>query len=349
MAATDELREKLTRVAAVAAAEHRRIGADSARRSATGLTAADSRGGRAAGAGASEPSLDAIRTGAHRRADSKPGYVINEIRRFDTDHEGEAYGEQYLSAVFRNLAAEQKAAVLEYSKHSFPYHALLRPDGVLEPQDVAGKLREFYSDVGEGWSLYELVGGKVPIMDDIHWASGRSDLTSVQERLVERIINSGQPWRELQRTIRRGAGMRGVYTAAFGAWPTVGDVEARIALIDAALKHPLPEGLQVQRSLNDVNFMLEGTSPYEIVGTIWREPGYTSTALGKNIVIPGLISPTAHVHLDVPKGVNGLWLGRHSTYSDQREILLERRLEYRITSVRREHRMLHLNATVVGP
>ncbi|MFC9434746.1 ADP-ribosyltransferase [Nocardia sp. NPDC057030] len=141
--------------------------------------------------------------------------------------------------------------------------------------------------------------------------------------------------------------MRGKFTYAFGRWPTWQEVEERINLMDEALNSPIPEGLEILRSLADSNFMQKGASPFELVGTTWREPGYTSGSLGRNPTGPPIIKAGAHLHLTVPEGTKGLYVGRASVFPDQREIILQRGLAYEFTSVKQEGRSLHLYAKIV--
>ncbi|MFI6368145.1 PfkB family carbohydrate kinase [Nocardia sp. NPDC050630] len=289
-----------------------------------------------------------IRAGALFRADSKPGYVIDGIRRFDSDRLGAMYGEQYLSSAFRDLPDDQRAAVLECTFNSYAYQSLLRPTGIIDPSVVERKLKEFYSDTRDGWSLFELYGS-VPTLDDIYRAASQADLTSVQRGLVSRIISSEDPWRELQKTIRRplSAGMRGTFTATFGKWPTVADIQERITLINRAVQSPLPEGLEVHRALREAAFMMAGDSPYELVGTTWIEPGFSSTSLGKGPVVIADAEPTVELHILVPKGVEALWIGRNGPFPEQNELLFGQGLGIRITNVRKYGGKWHFYAKVI--
>lgn len=289
-----------------------------------------------------------IRAGAVLRSDRKPGHVVDGIRRFDSHHIARMYGETYLGAPFRDLSEEQRTAVLECVANSYVYQYFLRPTGFLDPAVVEQKLRDCHSDVRDGWSLFELCG-RVPTLSDVRGAATRPDLTSVQRDLVARIIGSADPWRELQRTIRRprSAGMRGALTAAFGKWPTVDDLRKRIGLVNEAVRHPLPEGLEVHRGLREVSFMLAGHSPYELVGTTWIEPGFTSATLGSGPVAVADIDPPVELHVSVPKGVEALWIGPNGPYPEQNEVLFAQGLGIRITTVRRTGAKWHLFGHVV--
>ena len=221
---------------------------------------------------------------------------------------------------------------------------------MLDPAELENKLSDWHADIRDGWSLYELTGGRVPILDDIQRAAGRRDLTPVQEHLIQQITTADDPAAHLFMVSCSGAGMCGIYTAAFGTWPTVADIQERVSRIDQAVSHPLPSGLQVQRGLRDLDFMLAGASPHKLQGTTWCEPGYTSASLGPDLNVVGVLKRpyAAHLHLDVPKGTPGLWIGRESAFPDQREILFPRELTYAITKVWRTGTQWHLRAIVVG-
>lgn len=110
---------------------------------------------------------------------------------------------------------------------------------------------------------------------------------------------------------------------------------SRMDLMDQALQNPLPEGLGVQRTLQKVDFM-PGYSgdANSLKGTTQREPGYMSTSLGATSAFADTKRNPYRIHLDVPKGAPGLWIGQLSKYSEQREIILPRNTEYIITDVR---------------
>ncbi|MBE1533364.1 ADP-ribosyltransferase [Actinomadura algeriensis] len=287
--------------------------------------------------------------GAPSASDPLPGRVEDGFRRFDNNRDGFRYGEDHLGQVFHNLPPEQREAVLEYTRHSWPYNGLLRPDGVLDMAQVQDSLAAWHGHVFEGWALYEMTGGRVPTMDDIYDAIGRPDLTPVQERLIEDIVDSSDPDDALDYLIRAGAGARGMITATFGGWPTPEEFAQRVALMDAALDQPLPEAIEIQRGLQDVNFIPE-FDPADIdslLGARWTEPAFSSSALGK---VPPEIDgqkPNVYVHLEVPAGTRGLWMGSQSIYPNQREIILARPLTYEINDVRQFGSKIHLYARVI--
>ncbi|MFJ1454785.1 PfkB family carbohydrate kinase [Nocardia sp. N2S4-5] len=289
-----------------------------------------------------------IRAGAVFRSDHKPGYVIDGIRRFDSHRIARMYGDKYLSSPFHSLTDDQRMAVLECVANSYAYQHFLRPTGFIDPAVAERELREFHGDTKDGWSLFELYDS-VPTLSDIRRAARRPDLTSVQRDIVTRILGSADPWRELQKTIRRpsSAGMRGTLTAAFGKWPTLADLRKRINTVNRAVRHPLPEGLEVHRGLREAAFMLDGNSPYELVGTTWIEPGFTSASLGSGPVAVADTDPAVELHISVPKGVEALWIGPNGPYPEQNEVLFGQGLGIRITKVRRHGGKWHLFGKVV--
>ncbi|MFE9575111.1 ADP-ribosyltransferase [Nocardia sp. NPDC006044] len=285
----------------------------------------------------------------HRRFDSKPGWKKNGIRHFDSNREGEEYGDRYLSETFRRLPPECRREVLRYTDFANPYNLILRPRGLMDSTVMENSLRALYFNVDNGLELFHLVDGTTPGLSDLFKALNRTDINRTQRDLIRRIDSSPTPRWELQKILRLNSGMRGCFMAAFDGWPRWSDVEQRILLLDRALDHPLPEGLRIHRNLVDPIFMMDGNSPFELVGTEWHEPSYISGSLGKTpIQQPGLKHGicSTQLHLDAPEGTPGLYIGRESTHSDQREILLQRGLSYTFTSVRREGRIWHLYATI---
>ncbi|WP_131736236.1 WXG100-like domain-containing protein [Actinomadura roseirufa] len=284
-------------------------------------------------------------------ADPLPGEVRDGFRRFATNGEGSNYGENHLGRVFHDLPPEQRRAILEYTRHSWPYNDLLRPDGTLDMAQVRQRLAEWHDSVYPGWSLYELTGGRVPTLDDIYDAIGRDDLTPDQERLITEIMDDADPGAALDYHVREGAGDRGLITASFGHWPTPEEFAERVRLMDAALDQPLPEPIEVQRGLQDVNFLpgFDPDNPDGLLGARWTEPGFTSAALGR--VPPELngMRPPVYLHLEVPAGIRALWMGTESVYPTQRELVLARFLTYEITDVRQFGTALHLYARAIPP
>jgi hypothetical protein len=125
---------------------------------------------------------------------------------------------------------------------------------------------------------------------------------------------------------------------SFGHFPTVDEIYARMEHMNKALDHPIPESVEVHRGVADFDF-IKGFKPrdprfaasyQDLVGRTHEEPGYTSTSLGKE---PAFNTYAFRLHLKVPEGTPGLWLGKESIYPNQRELILAPGVKYRITKV----------------
>ncbi|MGH3392958.1 MAG: ADP-ribosyltransferase [Actinomadura sp.] len=290
-------------------------------------------------------------TATSEDADSLPGHMdADGIRRFDSDADGERYGEDHLGDTYRGLPPDEQNAVQWYTRQSFP-NPFLRPGS-----DLGGYLQWAGSDVQPGWHLFEMNGGRAPSLGDVYDAAARTDLTPDQRHIVNDILNDHNPGARLEAWLNY-AGQRGFLTRYFGTFPTESDFWHRIDEIDRALDQPLPEGVQVQRGLHDVRFMIDaqgdplgGGDPQSLVGTTQTEPAYMSTSLGVNPTIVDGNPFTYRLHLNLPEGSPGLWLGTNSVFPDQRELIVPRGTQYRITAVTPDGRGGYdIEAVVVPP
>ncbi|MFI6063550.1 ADP-ribosyltransferase [Streptomyces sp. NPDC051286] len=94
---------------------------------------------------------------------------------------------------------------------------------------------------------------------------------------------------------------------------------------------PVPEDVMVVRGTGIGHLDLD--SPLEMMGGTFGDEGYLSTSLG-NHPVPSFAGKEAILHLRVPKGTPALWLEKVSKYGvEEREILLGRGSEYRVTRV----------------
>jgi hypothetical protein len=139
--------------------------------------------------------------------------------------------------------------------------------------------------------------------------------------------------------------MRGIFTAAFGKWPSAEEVVDKIRLLDSAVDNPLPEGLLVRRCLKEVDFLAPGNSPFGLVNTTWKEHGYTSAAMGRNISFPN--NSRVHIHFAIPEGARGLWIGQNSSFPHEREIVFARGLEMLYQRVKKVGSKWHFEAEAV--
>jgi hypothetical protein len=126
----------------------------------------------------------------------------------------------------------------------------------------------------------------------------------------------------------------------FGGTPTPEAFNRRIHELDAALSQPLPEPVRALRGLHDISFLTAADGhplgirdPRALIGTTQTERGYMSTSLGENPAVVDNNPFEYKMKLDLPPGTHGVWMGRKSAYEDQRELLLPRDTQYRITGV----------------
>ncbi|MER6354553.1 ADP-ribosyltransferase, partial [Streptomyces sp. NPDC001634] len=93
---------------------------------------------------------------------------------------------------------------------------------------------------------------------------------------------------------------------------------------------PVPEDIMVVRGTGIDHLNLK--SPLDMRGGVYDDPAYTSTALGKTPPPPFDAKPV-RMHLRVPKGTPALWLESLTQVKGERELLLARGTEYKVTRV----------------
>ncbi|MFC7843734.1 ADP-ribosyltransferase [Streptomyces sp. NPDC057382] len=91
---------------------------------------------------------------------------------------------------------------------------------------------------------------------------------------------------------------------------------------------PVPENIMVVRG-TDVSY-LNLRSPLEMQGNVYDELGYMSTSLGRD---PAFSYQPVHLHMRVPQGTPALWIDHISVNKGERELLLARGVEYKVTRV----------------
>ncbi|MBC6458639.1 ADP-ribosyltransferase [Actinomadura sp. HBU206391] len=149
------------------------------------------------------------------------------------------------------------------------------------------------------------------------------------------IVRAVDPQAELDMMLGIPGERQELLDAFDGKVPTLQDIYARTALLDKAAAHPLPEGMRAKRGLTSLGITVyknyDGKDPRSLIGSECTELGYTSTSLGETVV-PTTQYPVNYVlHLDIPNGHPGLWMGPRSFYPEQRELLLPRGTSYKIT------------------
>jgi hypothetical protein len=93
---------------------------------------------------------------------------------------------------------------------------------------------------------------------------------------------------------------------------------------------PVPEDIMVIRGTGIDHLNLR--SPLEMEGNVYGDQAYTSTALGKNVPAAFSYKPVV-MHLRVPKNTPALWIDHISANPGERELLLARGTEYKVTRV----------------
>ncbi|MFE9167915.1 ADP-ribosyltransferase, partial [Streptomyces kebangsaanensis] len=93
---------------------------------------------------------------------------------------------------------------------------------------------------------------------------------------------------------------------------------------------PVPEDVMIVRGTGIDHLDLK--SPMDMQGGVFDDKAYTSTALGKTPPPPFDGKPV-WMHLRVPKGTPALWLDHLSQVPGERELLLARGTEYKVTRV----------------
>ncbi|GAA0976651.1 hypothetical protein GCM10009551_012070 [Nocardiopsis tropica] len=299
-------------------------------------------------------------------ADHYPGEMGPDgIRRFDDN--GEEYARRVLDDpdlnphTFDSLPPEQRRAVYDYTVNSW-LNNVARADTVQAGLDTLRRNANDWNSYDpanstmRGWSLYELNDLSRPDLGDLHglWrraADGEIPLTDLQRGIMEDVFRSPDPYGRLSLWLSE-AGLPGRIAEQYGGtFPDADAVRPRMGDLDSALERPLPEGVEAVRGLHGIDHLagFDPADPQSIVGTIQSDAGYMSTALGRDpIVVDG--RPFAYtVHLDVPEGAHGLWVGGNSAYPGQREIIFPRETRYEIVSVRVEAGTTFINARILPP
>jgi hypothetical protein len=88
------------------------------------------------------------------------------------------------------------------------------------------------------------------------------------------------------------------------------------------------------RGINSIDYIkgYDGSDPRSLVGLTHTDAGFTSASLGSTVV-PTTPHPIRYVvHLDIPQGNPGLWIGPEALHPEQRELLLPRGTSYTFTT-----------------
>ncbi|MGW0180846.1 toxin glutamine deamidase domain-containing protein [Nocardia sp. NPDC003345] len=262
---------------------------------------------------------------------NESGGTRGEPRRFSDEADGQRYGDEWLAHIYRELPQNQRDAVYRYTDASISVNRLLRA----EHPDVEEYLAHLRAQ-SASWQTLTAIAGDLPGSNDVRDLGIRPDLTPEQREVVDRVAAHPEPARYLRelRTAHRELDRLRTW---LGAEPSRAAFDRRIAEIDAAVSHPLPEAVQAVREVDDVAFMiardgapLGNRDPSLLAGTRQQDPAYLSTSLGAGADFG---EKSIRIDLVVPEGAPALWVGSQSAF-DERELVLPRGTRYEITAVR---------------
>ncbi|ASU59010.1 hypothetical protein CGQ36_16195 [Nocardiopsis dassonvillei] len=279
-------------------------------------------------------------------ADDGRGYVDDRgVRRFRSVEETDAYGRWLHDPAnnphaFDTLHERQREDVRGYTADGW-LNAVVRDNLPAERvQDSLDRVRESTRvQVGtdpmaaRGWSLYELNGLSWPTVERLRELLAGDLVPGHTAGFVGYILDAPDPEAELAGWYANAGGAGTVARSNGGVFPTAAEVTAFRDRLDQAVDRPLPETVETVRGLSDVAFLdgFRDMDPYSLVGTVQTEPGFMSVSLGNRLAGHHKAESRHVVHLTVPAGSRGLWVGERSDYPEERELILARGTTYRIT------------------
>ncbi len=258
-------------------------------------------------------------------------------RHFATDEAGERYGENRLGHVLQNLPPALREAAHWYTRQSLPNQFLRGNDPL---GNVARHFQYLHNESQGVHALSALNRGRMPeTARDLRRMLRNSQATEFQREWMRYVLSMPEPSERLANMVENHATNNFLHDY-FGGKPTADAFSRRLGELDAALSHPLPEPVQAVRGLHDISFLKDahghplGTrDPRELIGAEQVDRGYMSSSLGENPTVVDNRPFGYKMKLDLPQGTHGLWMGRSSAYWDQRELILPRDTQYRITGV----------------
>ncbi|WP_429422332.1 ADP-ribosyltransferase [Nocardia sp. GAS34] len=224
-----------------------------------------------------------------------------------------------------------------YTEQSFP-------NGFLRGHDPRGNVAKHFQRLQNeshgARALSWLNGGPMPKTgEELERLAYSPHATDLHRAWIDHVLTSASPKERLLEMARHHAENDFLHKY-FGGTPTPEAFDRRIRELDAALNHPLPEPVRAMRGLHDISFLTAADGhplgirdPRALIGTTQMERGYMSTSLGENPAVVDNNPFEYKMKLDLPPGTHGVWMGRKSAYEDQRELLLPRDTQYRITGV----------------
>jgi hypothetical protein len=121
-----------------------------------------------------------------------------------------------------------------------------------------------------------------------------------------------------------------------GGTPLSDELKNTIAEMDKVMDtRPVPEDVMIVRGTAVDYVQVNGRpieTPFDMVDGVFGDKAFTSTALGRTPPPPFDGKPV-WMHLRVPKGTPALWIDHLSKYPGERELLLARGSEYKVTRV----------------
>ncbi|OLT29523.1 hypothetical protein BJF79_40765 [Actinomadura sp. CNU-125] len=213
-------------------------------------------------------------------------------------------------------------------------------DYVLGSPDPVGTFNNLMStDPANAAMLRDLSTYLRPTEADLRRIQAGFPLDPNQRALVDSLLSDGNPEALIGRVVGNG-GYHQFLEGYFGETPSVDAFNRRMGELDQALDQPLPEPVQTERGLHDVSFMtaadgspLGARDASQLIGSVQHEHAFMSTSLGRDPAVVDNNPFPIRIHIDLPEGARGVWMGEQSAYSDQRELVLPRNTRYEITHV----------------
>ncbi|MFI7000539.1 winged helix-turn-helix transcriptional regulator, partial [Nocardia sp. NPDC050175] len=289
------------------------------------------------------------------------------VRIFDSDLEGLRFGEARLNR-WHELTPQQQHAVWFYDKialaNDYLRSGASRVQSIFEQTERNAVAQRLLSELTrpEKPSLQSLepfyVGGEAALRQRVT----NPAQVPVVWRLLCTLFEHQQPNHLLLKFAGSESEQERIsgFFAQFLGMPTHIDSVARLVeLIDQANRRPVPisEPLHLVRGLMDIGFMLDmdgnplgNRDPARLVGTVHTDPGYLSTAVGRDLVkMPDGRVFKYRLNLILPVGGHGLWIGLRSGVPNANELNLPRNTQYRITSVYQSDNLVVLDAEILPP
>ncbi|MFE2960970.1 ADP-ribosyltransferase [Nocardia tengchongensis] len=245
-----------------------------------------------------------------------------------SNEQGARYGEEVLGPIRDRVPEEQFDAAFAYTEYCWQ-------NAYLRDPDEAGRLAACARD-DRVYSRLKNLTVDTPTVARIMRLQHRDGLSSEDRQAIETILTASRPTYELAK-VRSNSWIYARIRNGIGATPTPENIEKHLALLDQAVRQPLPGSVRACRDLADLRFMtvdetgtrLGDGDPRSLIGTVQTEPGYLSVSLG---AVPPF-GDTVRLDLDIPAGSEGLWMGNRSAFPSQRELILPRNTSYHVTDV----------------